>query len=232
MLKRVVIKEELVELTGDFRPAIILNQFIYWSERIKDVDKYINEETERALKDNLEVNIDTSNGWIYKSSEELNEEIMLGMSVATIRKYIKQLVEAGYLKQRKNPKYKWDNTMQYRVDIYKIQLDLAKLGYALEGYKLLPNIQIVQEDSKKAPTEPPVEARRTCNTDTSKKQNNSTDNIPQNKKNNNGIKCKKEFKPNFVRANRFNNGTNNSFANYDADELEKLLMENQKGKFK
>ena len=28
-LKRVVIKEELVELTGDFRPALILNQCIY-----------------------------------------------------------------------------------------------------------------------------------------------------------------------------------------------------------
>ena len=49
-LKRVVIKEELVELTGDFRPALILNQFIYWSERMYDADKYIMEEKERALK--------------------------------------------------------------------------------------------------------------------------------------------------------------------------------------
>ena len=28
-LKRVVIKQELVELTGDYRAALILNQFIY-----------------------------------------------------------------------------------------------------------------------------------------------------------------------------------------------------------
>ena len=40
-LKRAVIKEELVELTGDFRPALILNQFIYWIERMYDADKYI-----------------------------------------------------------------------------------------------------------------------------------------------------------------------------------------------
>ena len=40
-LKRVVIKQELVELTGDYRPALILNQFIYWTERMKDTDKYI-----------------------------------------------------------------------------------------------------------------------------------------------------------------------------------------------
>ena len=70
---------------------------------------------------------------------------MVGMSTRTIRKYIKQLLEQGYLAQRKNPKYKWDKTIQYRVDLYKIQLDLGKLGYALEGYRLLPNIQIVEE---------------------------------------------------------------------------------------
>jgi Fic family protein len=145
-LKRVVIKEELVVLTGDFRPAIILNQFIYWIERMKDTDRYILEEKERASKEQLEVSMDESNGWIYKTAEELNEELMVGMSKATIGKYINQLVEAGYLAKRNNPKYKWDKTLQYRVDLVKVQKDLAKLGYALEGYKLLPNIEIVDVD--------------------------------------------------------------------------------------
>ena len=144
-LKRVVIKEELVELTGDFRPALILNQFIYWIEKMYDTDKYILEEKERALKHDMEVSIDESKGWIYKTAEELNEELMIGMSVPTIRKYIKQLVEKGYLIQRRNPKYKWDKTMQYRVDLYKVQLDLGKLGYVLDGFKLLPNIKLVEE---------------------------------------------------------------------------------------
>ena len=168
-LKRVVIKEELVELTGDFRPALILNQFIYWIERMYDTDKYILEEKERALKHEIEVSIDESKGWVYKTAEELNEELMIGMSVPTIRKYIKQLVEKGYLIQRRNPKYKWDKTMQYRVDLYKVQLDLGKLGYVLEGFKLLPNIKIVEEveevneeikenENKEAPTFAEVEA--------------------------------------------------------------------------
>ena len=143
-LKRVVIKEELVELTGDYRPALILNQFIYWIERMYDADKYILEEKERALKEDMEINISESKGWVYKTAEELSEELMTGMSKSTIGRYIKQLVEKGYLHQRRNPKYKWDKTMQYRVDLYKVQLDLAKLGYALEGYRLLPNIQIVE----------------------------------------------------------------------------------------
>ena len=93
----------------------------------------------------MKVSIDESKGWVYKTAEELNEELMIGMSVPTIRKYIKQLVEKGYLIQRRNPKYKWDKTMQYRVDLYKVQLDLGKLGYVLEGFKLLPNIKIVEE---------------------------------------------------------------------------------------
>lgn len=143
-LKRVVIKEELVELTGDYRPALILNQFIYWIERMYDADKYILEEKERALKEDMEINMDESKGWIYKTAEELSEELMTGMSKSTIGRYIKELVSAGYLHQRRNPKYKWDKTMQYRVNLYKVQLDLAKLCYALEGYRLLPNIQIVE----------------------------------------------------------------------------------------
>ena len=144
-LKRVVIKEELVELTGGFIPAIILNQFLYWSERMFDTDKYIREEKDRAEKFDTNVSIDESNGWIYKTSTELNEELMIGISVSTMRKYIKQLVEAGFILERKNPKYKWDKTMQYRVNLYKVQLELGKLGYVLEGYKLLPNIKISEE---------------------------------------------------------------------------------------
>ena len=239
MLKRVVIKEELVELTGDFRSAIILNQFIYWTERMRDTDKYIEEEIERASKEDIKIDIDKSYGWIYKTTDELNEEVMLGMSAATIRKYIKQLIDAGYLKERKNPKYKWDKTMQYRVDIYKVQLELAKLGYALEGYKLLPNIQIEDNDSveemKKAPTDATVGAGKTDN-NTVQNRNNSIDNISHSKKKDNSKNCKKEFKPNYnksnVRRNSFNDGTNNTFTNYEADELEKLLFESQKGKFK
>ena len=224
-LKRVVIKEELVALTGDFRPAIILNQFIYWIERMKDTDRYILEEKERASKEQLEVSIDESNGWIYKTAEELNEELMVGMSKATIGKYINQLVEAGYLAKRNNPKYKWDKTLQYRVDLVKVQKDLAKLGYALEGYKLLPNIEIVDVDvevkeNKKASSIAVDEAPQSS-TSINNSYNKS---IPQ--------KDKKDTKKNKTLKNKFNDGTNNHFENYEPKELENLLNESQKGKFK
>ena len=236
-LKRVVIKEELVELTGDFRPALILNQFIYWIERMYDADKYIREENERALKHDLEVNMEESKGWIYKTAEELNNELMIGMSKATIGKYIKQLVEAGYLSQRRNPKYKWDKTLQYRVDLYKIQKDLAKLGYALEGYKLLPGIkisdieeveleEIIKEDNKKASVLPQTEANKELETF----KNSNKNSIPQNSNSNN--KSNKEFKPNYSLNPKIHKNLSTNFLNYGNEEdLERMLQESQKGKF-
>ena len=124
--------------------------------------KWTKEEEEYLLKNYKKAN--------RVLAKELNDELMIGMSVPTIRKYIKQLVEKGYLIQRRNPKYKWDKTMQYRVDLYKVQLDLGKMGYVLEGFKLLPNIKIVEEieltenenvesnENKEAPTFAEVEA--------------------------------------------------------------------------
>lgn len=135
-LKRVIIKEELVALTGNFVKAILLNQFIYWSERVKDFDKFIEEEKRRAEKEGEEVNIEYSNGWIYKTSEELSEETMVGLSPQTVRRYLKELIDNEWIYERNNPQYKWDRTKQYRVNIVKIQKDLRKLGYSLEGYPL------------------------------------------------------------------------------------------------
>ena len=40
-IKKAVIREDLLSITNDFRKAIILNQFIYWSERVSDADKFI-----------------------------------------------------------------------------------------------------------------------------------------------------------------------------------------------
>ena len=222
-LKRVVIKEELVELTGDYRPAIILNQMLYWTERMFDTDNYIREEKTRALNNDTEINIMESKGWIYKTAEDLNEELMVGMSTPTIRKYIKQLVEKGYLVQRKNPKYKWDKTIQYRVDLYKIQLDLGKLGYALEGYRLLPNIQIVEEVEE-------VEESENIEVDENKKDlpvGADKPNENQNINDNNSISQNKEKDSSESKKNHFGNNCQNNTNNLDEENInyEKLAYE-------
>ncbi|TRZ38553.1 DnaD domain protein [Niallia circulans] len=142
--KKVIIKEELVELTGDFKLAIVLNQMIYWSERKEDAEVFIKEEMARLQKysddvkniEELSVNILESSGWIYKKAEDLSVETMINVKPKAMREYLKVLVANGWLDERRNPKLKMDRTLQYRVNILKIQLDLYNLGYSLEGYPL------------------------------------------------------------------------------------------------
>lgn len=148
-LKRVVIKEELVALTGDFVKAVLLQQLIYWSERTSDFDEFISEEKERMQKfGTSEQEIDDSkliadinyldkistHGWIHKTGDELSEETMLGLSANSIRTHLRKLIEMGFISERKNPKIKWDRTTQYRVNLPFIMCELEKIGYHLEGY--------------------------------------------------------------------------------------------------
>lgn len=135
-LRRVVIKEELVALTGDFLNAIILQQLLFWSERVKDFDIFILEERKRSEKSGTPINMQPTRGWIYKKADELSEETMLGLAPGNIRNRIKKLEAQGYIMSRLNPEHKWDKTYQYRVDLLKIQRDLLKKGYFLEGYKI------------------------------------------------------------------------------------------------
>lgn len=133
-LKRAIIKEEYIAIAGDVPKAVILNQFIYWSERVADFDTFIAQENKRAAQHGID-EIDYSDGWIYKTAAELSEETMLGLSAANMRSHIKALIEKGFVSERSNPKYKWDRTKQYRVNLVEIVAALHENGYSLEGYK-------------------------------------------------------------------------------------------------
>lgn len=135
-IKKAVIREDLLSITKDYHKAILLNQFIYWSERVSDADKFIEKENEIA-KNNGEAERELFYGWIYKTAEELADEVMLGLSASQIRRYINDLVDLGYLSKRNNPKYKWDRTLQYRVNLAKIAKDLKKNGFPLSDYKIV-----------------------------------------------------------------------------------------------
>ena len=136
-LKRAVIKEELVMITGCYISALILNQFLYWSERTRDTDKYLKEEMERQRRAGDIQNTQPLHGWVYKTAEELSDELMLRMAPNTIRKYTKQLTAAGFLDERVNPRHKWDKTLQYRPNINRIQSALRVYGCQLEGYGVI-----------------------------------------------------------------------------------------------
>lgn len=131
-LKRAVVKEELIALTGDWMKAVILNQLIYWSERVSDFDAFIEEEKAR----NSDTSIALTSGWIYKSAKELSNEVM-AVSEDNARTKMDELVKSGLVDRRTNPNYAWDRTYQYRVNIREIQVRLQKLGLALEKHPLI-----------------------------------------------------------------------------------------------
>ena len=135
--KRVVIKEELVKLTQNRDKAVILNQFLYWTPRTSDYSKFVKEEAGDTGV--------TDYGWIFKTAEELMEELlMIDINVKTVRKYLDNLVDNGYLLRRRNPVKKYDKTYQYRINLKLLVEELNKIGYKLEGFEqCVPTSNIV-----------------------------------------------------------------------------------------
>lgn len=95
--------------------AIVLNQLVYWTQRSQD------------------------EGWFYKTSNELLEETMVGVSLPTLRRYLRVLEDNGWLMTRPHPHNKWDRTTHYRINLLKLAEDLHTLGYevsfCVEGNK-------------------------------------------------------------------------------------------------
>ncbi|MDI7740597.1 hypothetical protein QMK38_01165 [Lysinibacillus fusiformis] len=142
LLKRAIIREELIAITGNLFEAVLLNQLIYWTQRVKDYEQFQHEETKRIQSQN-ENNETPLFGWIYKKADELREETMLCCNENTIRKHLKELINKGYLNQRNNSKFKWDRTYQYRLNAKKLIEDLNTLQYHLEEFEILsPNSKI------------------------------------------------------------------------------------------
>ncbi len=138
-IRKVVLREDLFALTKDTHKAIALGQLIYWSERTKDVDKFITEESARLKRGGIESNMLPSYGWIYKEAKEFIEETMLSISRPTANRLLNALVEDSYLFVRNNPDKPWDRTNQYRVNFVFIRDELRKLGYWHSEFAWLSN---------------------------------------------------------------------------------------------
>jgi hypothetical protein len=133
--KAVVLREEFVGLTHDPLVAIVLNQLLYWTQRVKDFDLFLEEE--RFI--NPECNVAPRHGWLYKTANDLIEETMICVDRTTIRRYLKCLIEQGWVEERTNPHNKWDMTSQYRLNIRRLQEDLSDIGFELPGIKRIQN---------------------------------------------------------------------------------------------
>lgn len=144
--RRIVIREELVAICGgNYVPAVLLGQLIYWSGRTRDAAEYIASETKRLVSAGAEsaggaaeaVTADAAEGWIYKGAAELGEETMLRLTDRAIRQHLQGLVAQGWLAERQNPRHRWDRRLQYRVNLAEICRAVQEMGYPLDGYLLV-----------------------------------------------------------------------------------------------
>jgi hypothetical protein len=132
-LKRAVLKEEFVSLTGDTTSALVMQQFLYWLERVSDFDDMIKE---IETIEESQSNITPRHGWIYKSYKEMTSDILSPPSeYKKVERIMKRFVDCGWVERRNNPNFGWDKTYQYRPSLLKISRDLNAIGYQLEGFK-------------------------------------------------------------------------------------------------
>lgn len=120
-----MIKKSYVTITGSVGEAAVLNQLVYWSERVKDAAA-AKAEDESSQNDYTVENL-PSFGWIYKTAKELSNEIMLG-SARTVARRLESLVIKGFILRRHNPNFRFDHTYQYRVNTKLIEKKLAETG--------------------------------------------------------------------------------------------------------
>lgn len=121
-----IIKESYVKITGNLGEAAVLNQMVYWSERTKDAAAAKREDTlceNEYTQENL-----PSFGWIYKTAEELSGEIMIG-SMRTVARRLDSLVKKGFIIRRRNPKFRYDHTYQYRVNTRFLKRKLKEVNF-------------------------------------------------------------------------------------------------------
>jgi len=144
-LQRVVIKEELVELTGKHFEAALLNNLIFWHGITEKMDQsllvQISQLEKRGAKQGTinKKKKQIRDGWFFKTADELSAELIGWGSPQKIGRALNELSKNGWVEKGNNPdpKMKWDRTTWLKVNINKIATDLLKIGYALEGYSLV-----------------------------------------------------------------------------------------------
>jgi hypothetical protein len=135
LLKVVVIREEYVRLTGSFDAAMVLGQFDHYQHIARGHETLIQQENERSrIHDITDGYIQPTEGWFYKSLDELCEELFNPFKKSKAQEIIQTLIDRGWVMSRSNPKVGYDRVRQYRLNLVKLHRDLREMGLSLQRW--------------------------------------------------------------------------------------------------
>jgi hypothetical protein len=99
--RRVILREEFVKLTQDFKLALLLQHILSVSNKEGD--------------------------WLSKKVEDIIEDSMITITQKQMRACLNSLSDLGYLQIRNNPKDKLDRLYQYKINLPKLKQDLESV---------------------------------------------------------------------------------------------------------
>lgn len=115
-VKRISYSEvELTLCDGDHAAANLLGIMIYWNRVKVRSNPQVLAENERRAKDGLDsIEVDR---WVYKTYEGFVDDSMGNLKRHDVKRGLKLLLERGFIEDRNNPRFQWDRTKQYRLNV-------------------------------------------------------------------------------------------------------------------
>jgi len=103
---------------NDIAAAIILRIIEHWTNVKLNQQKQIDKENEIRKANGeplLEYNL-----WVYKTRDDFIEDSLGLLKMHDVKRGLKLLFDKGFIERRRNPRYGWDRTPQYSLNIDNI----------------------------------------------------------------------------------------------------------------
>lgn len=134
-MKKAVLREDLMKITGDITQAMVLGQMLYWTKTLDKVNDWLFEENKRLAEADLPQH-EYNYGWIWKSAKEMREDLMFAFSEDAIQRAFSSLTQTGLLMKRNNPVLKYDRKLHYRIDLLFLRRKLKESGWEMTDFIL------------------------------------------------------------------------------------------------
>lgn len=116
----VILHQDYLDICDNSIPAaIILKILEYWTDiKLSNIEQVV---IENKIREKEELSFIDYDVWIYKTYKDFIQDSLGLLKDHQVRKGLDTLLTLGFIERRNNPKYQWDRTMQYKVNIDRVQ---------------------------------------------------------------------------------------------------------------